>query len=345
MGSVCAGAVGRSERWSGRRWSPCRPACSFGSGSDAELTLYNAQHEDLVTAMAARLHQGDRHQGRDPRGERLRAGQPDRAGGRRVPGRRVRHRELAGHDAGGRQGPVRARRAGHPRPGPGRSTPVRRRLGRLRRPRDRPRLQPEAAARATTCRRRSWTSPSPRWKGRFGIARRRRRLPGHRQRGARAQGRRGHRGVAGRPEDERRRSTGATRGDAGRQRRRDRRPASSTTTTGTRTGPSRATTADNDELHFFGGKDPGAFISVSGAGVLGVQQHAGRGAEARGLPHRPRAASRCWPTATRWSTRSAAGSPANPTLKPLAELDPPTVDLGKLNGPKVGRMMQEAGML
>src|SRR5829696_8053537 len=26
-------------------------ACSFGSGSDAELTLYSAQHEDLVSAM------------------------------------------------------------------------------------------------------------------------------------------------------------------------------------------------------------------------------------------------------------------------------------------------------
>ena len=26
-------------------------ACSFGSGSDAQLTLYSAQHEDLVTAM------------------------------------------------------------------------------------------------------------------------------------------------------------------------------------------------------------------------------------------------------------------------------------------------------
>ncbi len=39
------------------------------------------------------------------------------------------------------------------------------------------------------------------------------------------------------------------------------------------------------------------------------------------------------------------GIAANPKLKPLSELDPPTVDIGALNGPQVVSMMQQAGLL
>ena len=43
------------------------------------------------------------------------------------------------------------------------------------------------------------------------------------------------------------------------------------------TRPSPATNSNNTELHFFGNQDPGAFVSVSGGGVLEVQQAPGRG--------------------------------------------------------------------
>jgi iron(III) transport system substrate-binding protein len=41
----------------------------------------------------------------------------------------------------------------------------------------------------------------------------------------------------------------------------------------------------------------------------------------------------------------ASEVPANPKLKPLAELDPPDVDLSSLNGPQVIDLMQKAGLL
>ena len=44
----------------------------------------------------------------------------------------------------------------------------------------------------------------------------------------------------------------------------------------------------NTELKFFGGKDAGAFVSVSGAGVLTLERAPGAGAAAGGLPHQPR---------------------------------------------------------
>src|ERR671913_657537 len=51
--------MGSGMRWRGRQSvamagaavAALSSACGFGSGSDAELTLYSAQHEDLVTVM------------------------------------------------------------------------------------------------------------------------------------------------------------------------------------------------------------------------------------------------------------------------------------------------------
>ena len=39
------------------------------------------------------------------------------------------------------------------------------------------------------------------------------------------------------------------------------------------------------------------------------------------------------------------GVAANSALKPLSELDPPAVDIGKLDGAKVVTLMQQAGLL
>jgi iron(III) transport system substrate-binding protein len=102
--------------------------------------------------------------------------------------------------------------------------------------------------------------------------------------------------------------------------------------------------SDSSRLHFFGKKDPGAFISVSGAGVLKSSDDAKdaqkfvdylvskEGQEVIAKSY-------------------ALEYPLNPEValgrgvRPLSELDPPQVDVSDLNSPQVVSMMQEAGFL
>ena len=102
--------------------------------------------------------------------------------------------------------------------------------------------------------------------------------------------------------------------------------------------------SDNSALHFFGEKDPGAFVSVSGAGVLKASKHA---SDAQKFVEF---------LASEEGQKILAASyaleyPLNPAVdlgrgvKPLSELDPPTVDLSKLNGPEVISLLQDAGFL
>jgi iron(III) transport system substrate-binding protein len=102
--------------------------------------------------------------------------------------------------------------------------------------------------------------------------------------------------------------------------------------------------SDSSELHFFGNKDPGAFISVSGAGVLNASDDA---EDAQAFVDY---------LVSEEGQQVIADSYAleytlNPQVdlgrgvKPLSELDPPAVDISSLDGPKVVEMMQEAGFL
>ncbi|MFC4591241.1 iron ABC transporter substrate-binding protein [Sphaerisporangium corydalis] len=100
----------------------------------------------------------------------------------------------------------------------------------------------------------------------------------------------------------------------------------------------------NTKLEFFGGKDSGAFLSVSGGGVLKSSKHPAEaqrflaymsGAEGQKLLADGKAL----------EYTVGAGVAANPKLKPLAELDAPSVDLNTLNGPKVIEEMQRVGLL
>ena len=102
--------------------------------------------------------------------------------------------------------------------------------------------------------------------------------------------------------------------------------------------------SDDSRLHFFGGQDPGAFISVSGAGVLESSDDA-RDAQ-KFVDY----------LTSKEGQQVIADSYAleytlNPDVdlgrdvKPLAQLEPPDVDVSELNGPKVVEMMQEAGFL
>jgi len=102
--------------------------------------------------------------------------------------------------------------------------------------------------------------------------------------------------------------------------------------------------SNDSALHFFGKKDPGAFVSVSGAAVLKASK---KKADAQKFVNFLVGPS---------GQKALAGSyaleyPLNPSVhlkdgvKPFGELDPPNVDLTKLNGPKVIELLQEAGLL
>ena len=102
--------------------------------------------------------------------------------------------------------------------------------------------------------------------------------------------------------------------------------------------------SDYSQLHFFGNQDPGAFISVSGAGVLKSSDDADDAQKFVDY------------LVSKEGQQVIADSYAleytlNPEVdlgrgvKPLSELEPPDVDVSSLNGPKVVEMMQEAGFL
>jgi iron(III) transport system substrate-binding protein len=102
--------------------------------------------------------------------------------------------------------------------------------------------------------------------------------------------------------------------------------------------------SDDVALHFFGDQDPGAFVSVSGAGVLASSEHPGN-------------AQRFVEFLTSTEGQQAMADsyaleyPLNPeaTLDPAVKafdtLEPPQVDPAELNGPLVTELMTEAGLL
>lgn len=102
--------------------------------------------------------------------------------------------------------------------------------------------------------------------------------------------------------------------------------------------------SDNTKLHFFGNKDPGAFVSVSGAGML---KSSDKKSDAQKFLR--------YLNGKIGQQALADGKsleyPLNPAVavkspvKPFSELDPPVIDVANLNGPKVITMMQEAGFL
>ncbi|WP_084145466.1 iron ABC transporter substrate-binding protein [Amycolatopsis jejuensis] len=98
------------------------------------------------------------------------------------------------------------------------------------------------------------------------------------------------------------------------------------------------------ELKFFGGKDPGGFLSISGAGVLKNAKHAADAQRFVAYLTGP-AGQKILADSKALEYPIAHGAQPNPKLKPLAELDPPAVDPAKLNGPKVVEMMQQAGLI
>lgn len=100
----------------------------------------------------------------------------------------------------------------------------------------------------------------------------------------------------------------------------------------------------NTELHYFKNEDPGAFVSLSAAGVLAssdndeaaqqlVQFLTGSGGQQAMADS----------DALEYTINPDVA--ANPDLPPLADLQAPAVDPNSLNGPLVVELMQDAGLL
>ena len=100
----------------------------------------------------------------------------------------------------------------------------------------------------------------------------------------------------------------------------------------------------NVALHYFRNEDPGAFVSVSGAGVLAASRNqpqaqafvkwvAGKGGQ--GVLR----------DGDSYEYAIGTGAASNPKLEPLTKLQAPKVNTQSLNSKKVTDMMTAAGLL
>ncbi len=107
-----------------------------------------------------------------------------------------------------------------------------------------------------------------------------------------------------------------------------------------RTGENSGNTA----LHFFRNRDPGAFVSISGGGVLASSKHP---AEAQAFLRwvTGKGGQAVLRTGDAFEYAVGVGAASHPRLVPLAELDAPVVDASRLDHRKVVELMTEAGLL
>lgn len=100
----------------------------------------------------------------------------------------------------------------------------------------------------------------------------------------------------------------------------------------------------NVDLHYFRNQDPGAFVSISGGGVLATSKHpkeaqafvkwiAGKGGQA------------ILRTGDAYEYAVGKGAASNAKLVPLADLQAPAVEPSKLNSKRVSELMTQAGLL
>ncbi|MDP9982706.1 iron(III) transport system substrate-binding protein [Pseudarthrobacter oxydans] len=96
--------------------------------------------------------------------------------------------------------------------------------------------------------------------------------------------------------------------------------------------------------YYFKNQDPGAFVSVSGGGVLNSSKNAAA-AQAFVKFITGKKGQEVLQKGTSFEYAIASDVPANEKLVPLAELQAPTVDPAKLNSAKVSELMTKAGLL
>jgi iron(III) transport system substrate-binding protein len=102
--------------------------------------------------------------------------------------------------------------------------------------------------------------------------------------------------------------------------------------------------SDKVALHYFGDQDPGAFVSVSGGGVLASSSHPEEAQAFLAFVTGPEGQA-ILRDGTSFEYPVASDVEANPALRPLAELDYPKVDPALLNASEVVALMTAAGVL
>lgn len=100
----------------------------------------------------------------------------------------------------------------------------------------------------------------------------------------------------------------------------------------------------NVGLHFFKNQDPGAFLSVSGGGVLASSKNP-TAAQALLKFITGKAGQDVLRTGDSFEYAIGSDVPANPKLVPIKDLQAPTVDPAKLNSKLVTDLMTKAGLL
>ena len=102
--------------------------------------------------------------------------------------------------------------------------------------------------------------------------------------------------------------------------------------------------SDSSELYFFGDQDPGAFVSVSGAGVLASSS---KQEDAQAFVNFLASAEGQQAIADSYALEYPLNPDVSlePPVKPFAELEPPKIDTAALNSEKVVELMQDAGLL
>ncbi len=102
--------------------------------------------------------------------------------------------------------------------------------------------------------------------------------------------------------------------------------------------------SNHSKQYFFGNQDPGAFVSVSGAGVLKSSQHS---ADAQKFVDFLTSEKGQQAIADSYALEYPLNPAVTlaPPVRPFSELQPPKVDISTLNSPEVITLMQDAGLL
>ncbi|WP_258066778.1 iron ABC transporter substrate-binding protein [Arthrobacter sp. GMC3] len=102
--------------------------------------------------------------------------------------------------------------------------------------------------------------------------------------------------------------------------------------------------SNNVALHYFKNQDPGAFVSISGGGVLASSKHQENAQKFLEFIT-GKAGQTVLQTGTSFEYPVASDVAANAKLTPLSELQAPKIDPAKLNSAKVTDLMTQAGLL
>lgn len=102
--------------------------------------------------------------------------------------------------------------------------------------------------------------------------------------------------------------------------------------------------SDNIALHYFRNEDPGAFVSLSGGGVLASSKHQAQ-AQAFVKWVSGKGGQDILRTGDSYEYAVGLGAQSHRNLMPLTELQAPKVEPSKLNSKKVTDMMTQAGLI